>query len=187
MAVNHLYVIHRKSVVNEASVRNATSAIGSPSNEEVLSIEVHAIAKDSVALKDAMANWVAVQQMLAINKSTIVDVTTMSAVASIIASSINDDATTIIGKVAGNVELVSKTRGAESRRSWSAYFTDNTNVNSTMILVAHLMGNAVCMFNVMVNNVLVMNIMVNKMFVMDIMVHMVKMIHMMVHFVKMVN
>jgi hypothetical protein len=107
----------------------------------------------------------------------------MSAVASIIGSSINDNAMTIIGKMAGNVEFISKTRGAESRRGWSTYFTDNTNVYCTMIMVAHLMGNGVCVFNVMVYNVLVMNIMVNKMFMMNIMVHMVKMVHMMVYFV----
>jgi len=54
-----------------------------------------------------------------------------------------------------------------------------------MIMMAHIMGNGVCMFNVMVNDVLVMNIMVNKMFMMNIMVHMMKMVHMMVYFVMM--
>merc|ERR1719369_1888034 len=52
-------------------------------------------------------------------------------------------------------------------------------------MMAHFMGNGMCMFNVMVNNVLVMNIMVNKMFMMNIMVHMVKMVHMMVYFMVM--
>merc|ERR1719219_1985405 len=109
----------------------------------------------------------------------------MSAAATFIHSSINDDATTIKSKVARNIEFISKTRCAESRRNWSTYFTNNTNVYCTMIVMAHFMGNGVSMFNVMVNNVLVMNIMVNKMFMMNIMVHMVKMVHMMVYFVMM--
>jgi len=185
VAVNDVDSIHAKSVVKEASVRNSTSAICSSSDEEVLPIEVDATAEDTVALVDSMANWVGRQQWIAINKSTIIDIASMSAVASIISSSINDYLVTIIGKVAGNIEFISKTRGAESRRSRSTYFTDNTNVYCTMIVMAHLMGNGVCMFNVMVNNVLVMNIMVNKMFMMNIMVHMMKMVHMMVYFVMM--
>merc|ERR1719369_485700 len=187
VTIYNINPVHLVAVVEITAIRHTMSSIAGSSNDQVLPIEDNPIAEDIVPIVDSMTNWVAIQLWLAINKPTIVDIATMSAAASFIGSSINDNAMTIIGKVAGNVEFISKTRGAESRRGWSTYFSDNTNVNSTMVMVAHLMGNGVSVFNVMVYNVLVMNIMVNKMFVMNIMVHMVKMVHVMVHFVMMGN
>jgi hypothetical protein len=54
-------------------------------------------------------------------------------------------------------------------------------------MVAHLMGNALCVFHVMVDNVLVMDVMVNKYIVVDIVVDMVVMVNMVVNFLQMVN
>jgi len=177
--VQHLRPTHIVTVVHEAIVIDTVSAVASPSNEDVATIKGYFIAKDFVAIVEALADRVAIEKIVAINDSTVVDIPTVSTAISFVWCTIDNYTITIENNVVGKDE--------SSRRRSIGYFANNTKINSTMVLVAHLMGNAVCVFNVMVNNVLVMNIMVNKMFVMDIMVHMVKMIHMMVHFVMMVN
>jgi hypothetical protein len=84
VTIYNINPVHLVAVIEITTIRDTMSSIASPSNDQVLSIEDNPIAEDIVPIVDSMANWVAIQHWLAINKPTIIDVATMSAAASFI-------------------------------------------------------------------------------------------------------
>jgi len=107
MTVHNIDTINIVPIIEKATMRNSMSTVASSSNQEVLPIEVYSISEDCAPIVKSMTNWVGRQQWIAINKLTIVDISSMSAGGTFIGSSINDDATTIKSKVAGNIEFIS--------------------------------------------------------------------------------
>jgi hypothetical protein len=84
VTIYNINPIHLIAVIEITAIGDTMSSIASPSNDQVLPIEDNPIAEDIVPIVDSMANWVAIQQWLPINKPTIVDVATMSAAASFV-------------------------------------------------------------------------------------------------------
>lgn len=103
MTIHNTESIHQVAVVDESTILDIASTVSPASYDNVVPIEEDTIAEDAETVVDSLADWVPIQQGVAINKPTIVDISTVSAAASFISDSIDDDVIPIVRKMAWNV------------------------------------------------------------------------------------
>jgi len=101
--------VHQVAIVDKPTVIDLPSTVGMASDHNIMPIEEDAIAEDAMTIVYALANWVAIEQRMAGNNTTIVDVSTVSTAAPFIGCSIDNNVMTIISKVAWNDESVTRT------------------------------------------------------------------------------
>jgi len=109
VTINNPESVHQVAIVDKPTVSDMTSTVAMASDHNITPIEDDAIAEDSVAIVDALADWVAIEQRITVNNATIVDVSTMSTAAPFIGCSIDNNVMTIINKVSWNDESVTMT------------------------------------------------------------------------------
>jgi hypothetical protein len=105
VAIHHTESIHQVTIIDKSINGDIMSAIGTTSNDDVISIKKDTIVEDSAAIIETKR--IAVKNWATTYKTTIVDISTMSAATAFICSSINDDTVTVIRKVCGNDKTMS--------------------------------------------------------------------------------